>query len=93
MRDCDPAAIRRRLVAVSRLVDGLLSDVDWRAFDRCDCGHRRLEHVQLTRGSEAGRWPCLRAGCVCVDFDDLHGRADEFERCRRERERIARGVA
>ena len=70
MRTDDPEVIVERLLDVAASVQLALNKIDWSSFDRCDCKHRRFEHL-AGEGTE-GLQPCRIPGCGCEHWDDLY---------------------
>jgi hypothetical protein len=52
-----------------RTLGRLLEGIDWDLFDRCACGHLRLEHSKHGLPHLEGQQPCYRRHCKCRDFD------------------------
>jgi hypothetical protein len=52
-----------------------LKPSEFAALDRCDCGCLRFQHEATRVGENV---LCLCSRCDCVDFDDIHQRADRW---------------
>jgi hypothetical protein len=64
-------AIRTAYREMGRLMD----EIDWCLLDRCDCGHRRIEHL-ASQHHVTGQEPCCHRDCICPDFDTMHQRIE-----------------